>query len=144
MSRSITVKIATDKVIAMLQTKLAEMDKAAAEYPVQLAKYEKELKTWENNCVKIAVKNASKAVESEASYTRSYNGGRDAEGLKVSLFFKGELFPAKPTGPSYSTSPDNYHFKNDREELEQTIRLLQMHEGDYISTATYKNVSRFL
>ena len=140
MTRGITVKVPTDRVLTMLKTKLAEMEQQQADYPAKETEYKKALKAWEQACLKYALKNSSKAYETDAS--TAWNNSSDT--VKVTLWFKADDLPKRPKNPNEGVSINGYQWNNDLDELRHTIKLLEMHDGDHISTATYKNVARFL
>jgi hypothetical protein len=140
MTRGITVKVPTDKVLTMLKTKLAEMEQQMVDYPAKEEEYKKALKAWEQACLKYAIKNSSKAQWTDASTTWTNN----SDTVKVTLWFKEGELPKRPKNPNEGRSINGYQWHNDLEELRHTIKLLEMHDGDHISTATYKNVARFL
>jgi len=63
--------------------------------------------------------------------------------MKVTMWFDPALFPPKPEEPEI-VRRGKYSLENDVSELRDTVRMLKLHEGDTISTATYKSVARFL
>lgn len=141
MTRGITVKVPTDKVLTMLKAKLAEMEQTERDYPAIQAKYDAEVAAWEQKCVKYAIKNYTKASAIDA--TSSYSSSNQA--IKVAMYFDLAEMPKRPKNPTNGFNPANsYQWNNELDELKQTIKLLEMHDGDHISTATYKNVARFL
>jgi len=140
MSKSITVKIPTTKVIELLKAKKVQMELDKENYPALRDKYLADVEAWTEKCLKIAIKNAGKAVSSEASF--GYGTIRD--NLKVSMHLPAELFPPRPVDESNASNYNSFKWVDDYKELQQTIRLLEMHDGEFVSTSTYKNVSRFL
>jgi|LauGreDrversion4_2_1035121.scaffolds.fasta_scaffold500362_4 hypothetical protein len=140
MSKSITVKIPTTKVIELLKAKQVQMELDKENYPVLKEKYRAEVAVWEEKCLKIAIKNVGKTLSTEASF--GYGATKDT--LKVSMHLPSELFPPRPKDESNELGITSYKWEEDYKELQQTIRLLGMHDGEFVSTSTYRNVSRFL
>ena len=140
MSKSITVKIPTTKVIELLKAKQVQMELDKENYPALRNKYLADVEAWTEKCLKIAIKNADKTLSTEASF--GYGATKDT--LKVSMHLPSELFPERPTDESNELGITSYKWTEDYKELQQTIRLLEMHEGEFVSTSTYRNVSRFL
>ena len=72
MSRAITVKVATPKVIKALETKLETIKKEYAEQGANEAKYEKSREKWRKEMQEYAIANIKKAENFRTSY-RSWN-----------------------------------------------------------------------
>jgi hypothetical protein len=72
MARSITVKVATPKVINALETKLAQIKKDYAEQGANEAKYELARKEWQKAVGEYAIANVAKAENFRTNY-RSWN-----------------------------------------------------------------------
>jgi hypothetical protein len=140
MSKSITVKIPTTKVIELLKAKQVQMELDKENYPILRDKYLAEVADWQEKCLKIAIKNASKALSIEASFGYGYT----ADTLKATMQLPAELFPPRPVDDSKESTYNSFEWRKDYTELQQTIKLLEMHDGEFVSTSTYRNVSRFL
>ena len=139
-TKGITIKVTTSKVIALLEDKLKTMEQSQTDYSILEADYKSKREAWEKKCVSIAVKQSSKALDSDAGISYS---SRPATTMKVTMWFDPALFPLKPEEPEV-VRRGKYSLENDVNELRDTVRMLQLHEGDTISTATYKSVARFL
>jgi len=140
MSKSITVKIPTTKVLELLKAKQVKMELDKENYPALREKYLSDVAAWEDKCLKIAIKNAGKALAKEAGM--GYGSTRDT--VKVTMYLSADLFPPRPIDESNQYNINSYKWEEDYKELLQTIRLLEMHDGEFVSTSTYRNVSRFL
>jgi hypothetical protein len=140
-TKGITIKVTTSKVIALLEDKLKTMEQSQTDYSILEADYKSKRKAWEKKCVSIAVKQSSKALESDAG--TSYSSGLGNTTMKVTMWFDPALFPPKPEEPEI-VRRGKYSLESDVTELRDTVRMLKLHEGDTISTATYKSVARFL
>lgn len=138
-SRGITIKVSTDKVIQLLEAKLADKQQELANYPALQEKYEAEVKAWEKKCVSIALKNVSKSLESSVQDDWSSRDGT----TKLSIWYDKGLFPEKPKKPEV-VNFGRYSIGNDVTDLQDVIRMLRLHESDTISTSSYKSVARWL
>ena len=141
MARAVSVKIPTAKVIEMVESKLAEMNKAVKEYPALLNAYNKAAKEYAKSVIELAGKNTSKIV--------SYNDydWTDAQ-ISVSFDYRGQanlhigkaIFAKLGDKPEKPSDPDNYQFKGNLEQLEKTLKLLRLTEQESVSASTYNSV----
>jgi protein subunit release factor B len=72
MSRAITVKVATPKVIKALETRLATLEKDYASQTANEAKFQKAQEAWRKEIGKWAIANFSKAENLRTNY-RAWN-----------------------------------------------------------------------
>ena len=72
MARSITVKVATPKVIKALEAKLAKIQNDFANQEKNEAKFQKELTAYNKQLLKLATANFAKATDVRTNY-RSWN-----------------------------------------------------------------------
>ena len=135
--KSISVKIATTKVIKALETKLAQILKDKESQASKEEKFSKAQEKWNKEVAKLAVSVISKA-EDLSAHTR-YNG-------TVSVSFNlpaGTItIPAEPTKDF-----DTYHewqYKEMIEEIENAIRILKMTDEEMVNTSTYNAIARYL
>ena len=63
MARSVSVKIPTSVVIEMIETKLAELNKAETDYPKLLSAYKKDIATFTADLIDLVAKNKKSATE---------------------------------------------------------------------------------
>jgi hypothetical protein len=135
--KSISVKIATTKVIKALENKLAQIKKDKANQKVNEDKYSKAMEKYNKEIAKIALANITKANDLSA-HTR-YNGE-----LNVSFSIpKGSLeLPAEPE-KDFETFHD-WQYKEMVEEIENAIRILKMTDEEVVSTSTYNAIARYL
>ena len=128
MARAVSVKIPTSKVIEMVEAKLEEMKQTAKEYPKLEEQYEKDLLAVSNKIFKIAKDNLGK---DGVIFYNNYSGAS----MSVGKNLLGDIeFPEKPV------SPENYSFKQNKEQLEKTLKLLRMTEQESVSASTYNSV----
>lgn len=137
-SRGITVKLPKDKVIKSLQERLKEYDNIKENYPKLKEAQAKKEEAYKKAVYAAARKALSKATNYTIS-TRNYG----SNGTQVTFSYDPDLLPKEPVSESIE-DPSGYHFRERYEELQQAIRLLTMSEDEYVSTSTYKSITRFL
>ena len=135
--KSISVKIATTKVIKALETKLAEVKKDYANQEANEAKYQKAHKAWAKEISKLAVAQISKAQD--LSVGTRYDG-------RINVDF---MLPAGtinlPDEPQREYEQiHEWAYKEMKEELENAIRILKMTDEEVVSTSTYNAIARYL
>jgi hypothetical protein len=128
MARAVSVKIPTAKVIEMIEGKLEDLSQTAKDYPKLVQQYEKDLTAVLNKAIKIAKDNVG---TEQISVHQSYSGVSIT--LNKSLFADVE-FPERPA------DPDNWQSKQNKEQLEKTLKLLRLTEQESVSTSTYNSV----
>ena len=138
-TKGITIKVTTSKVIALLEDKLTTMEKSLADYPVISDKHDKAVEAWKKKCLSIAAKQATKTLDTTVVEDYSNN----TLTTRVTYWFNRDVFPPKPEQPD-TLKLGKYSMAREVEELQDIIRMLKLHEGDSVSTATYKSVARFL
>ena len=135
--KSISVKIATTKVIKALENKLAQIQKDKANQATNEEKYEKAHEQWSADVAKLALSKISKATELRANVR--YNG-------EVNVDFnlpKGSIdLPAEPK-KDFETFHD-WQYREMVEEIENAIRILKMTDEEVVSTSTYNAIARYL
>jgi hypothetical protein len=135
--KAINVKIATTKVIKALEGALDKLNKDFASQEANEAKHEKAVKAWNKEVGKLALAQISKAEDLSAS-TR-YNG-------KIYVNFE---LPAGtitlPDEPKKDyVSIHEWQYKEQKEEIENAIRILKMTDEELVSTSTYNAIARYL
>lgn len=137
MSKSLSVKVSTAKLIKALEAALAKREKEINDYKKARADYEKEHKEFVKNLTsligtnKVTLKNTSfreKGWQSglpEVEFTFTLNGS-----VKV------------PKEPERTSA----HYSNEREldEIKNAIAILKMTDDEYVGTNTYKGVAQYL
>lgn len=142
MAKGITIKVPTHKLLAQLESKLAEFDRHAEDYPKLREAHKREVEAWKEKVLAKAKKSLSSATHTTVD-THYYGSPQ----VRVSLTFNQDDMPEYPTDKSRDGGlgdPTGYTFIESRNELAQAIRLLKMTDEEYVSTATYRSVTRFL
>ena len=135
--KAISVKIATAKVIKALEGALAKLE---ADYKSQEAneeKHDKAMDKWKKEVAKLAIANISKATDLCAK-TR-YNG-------EINVDFnlpKGTFDMPEQPQRDFVTMND-WVYREQKEEIENAIRILKMTDEEVVSTSTYNAVARYL
>ncbi len=135
--KAISVKIATTKVIKALENALDKLNKDFASQEANEEKYKKAQEKYNKEVGKLAVSAIAKATDLSAH--KRYNG-------EISVSF------ALPAGSI--TLPDEpkkdfitfheWQYREQKEEIENAIRILRMTDEEVVSTSTYNAVARYL
>jgi len=138
MSRQITVKVATSKVIKALEARLATLEKDYSSQEANEAKYQKAREKWQKEIGKWAIENFSKAENIRTNY-RTWN-----KTLNVDFDIVGsdKDFPVEPERNFEQLHQHNY--REQKEEMSNAIRILKMTDEEVVNTSTYNAVARYL
>lgn len=141
MARSVSVKIPTSVVIEMIETKLADLDKAQVDYPKLLSAYNKEIVSYTQEVLDLISKNKKSVVD--------YNDySFDGNNIAINSEWRGsltisigkELVSKIGEKPKKPEDVDTWHTKQKREQLEKTLKLLKLTEQETITSSTYNSV----
>jgi len=138
-SRAISVKVATPKVIAALQTKLAEVQTNYANQGKLQAEFDAAYKQYKEDLTAYAIKHIDKATNFRTNL-RTYNGNC------VNIDFDvPEDLEGCPTEPKrgYTVMYEG-DYKSTVEEISNAIRILQMTDEETVSTSTFKTIAQYL
>ena len=136
--KSISVKIATPKVIKALETRLAELEKNYATQGENEAKYQKAQEKWRKEVGKWAIENFSKAENLRTNY-RNWNKTLNVD---FDLTVDEKDFPKEPEKDFEQIHQHTY--REMKEEMENAIRILKMTDEETVSTSTYNAIARYL
>ncbi len=135
--KAISVKIATTKVIKALENALDKLNKDFASQEANEEKYKKAQEKYNKEVGKLAVSAIAKATDLSAH--KRYNG-------EISVSF------ALPAGSI--TLPDEpkkdfitfheWQYREQKDEIENAIRILRMTDEEVVNTSTYNAVARYL
>lgn len=141
MARSVSVKIPTSVVIEMVETKLADLNKAEAEYPKLLSAYKKNIVDYTTNLIDLMNKNKKNVVD-----YNDYSGDEDNISItsdwrgSVSISVGKQLISKIGKKPEKPEDPTNWNISNKKQELEKTLKLLKLTEQETITSSTYNSV----
>jgi len=137
-SKAISVKVATTKVIKALETALAKLEADYSSQEANEAKYDKARKAWQKELVDYAVANITKAENFRTNY-RSWNNQLN---IDFDLTVAEKELPKEPVKDFETISI--YNYREQKEEISNAIRILQMTDEEVVSTSTYQAVARYL
>jgi hypothetical protein len=136
--KAISVKIATPKVIKALETRLAELEKNYASQEANEGKYNKAMEKWRKEIFAYAIANIKKAENVRTNY-RSWNN-------QLNIDFDLTTSEADlPKEPERDFEQMGHHtYREQKQELENAIRILKMTDEEVVNTSTYNAVARYL
>ena len=135
--KAISVKIATTKVIKALEGALAKLNNDYASQEANEAKHKKANEKWQKDVAKLALDKVSKATDLSA-HTR-YNGE-----IQVSFTLPAGTITLPDEPKKDYVSIHEWQFREQKEEIENAIRILKMTDEEVVSTSTYNAISRYL
>ena len=138
MSRAITVKVATPKVIKALETRLATLEKDYATQGANEAKYNKAVEAWRKEIGKWAIANFSKAENLRTNY-RSWNNSLNVD---FDIITKEGNFPAEPE-KDYETI-HQHSYREMKEDITNALTILKMTDEETVNASTMKSIAQYL
>ena len=136
--KAISVKIPTARVIKALETKLAQLNKDYASQEANEAKFSKQHEAWKKEIAKWAIANFAKSENLRTNY-RSWNNTLNVD---FDIVTKEGTFPAEPEKDFEVVHKHTYN--EQKEEMENAIRILKMTDEEVVNTSTYNAVARYL
>jgi sulfite reductase alpha subunit-like flavoprotein len=137
-SKSISVKIATPKVIKALEASLAKLE---ADYLLQDAlevKYQKAYEKWKKDLIEYAVTNIKKAE----NFRTNYRSWSNCLNIDFDLTVAEKDLPKEPSKDFETIGHHTY--REQKEEMQNAIRILKMTDEEVVSASTYQAVARYL
>lgn len=132
------VRISTAKVLDLLRAKAKETAKQLAELPALQKKHTAEVEAWEKKVIASIPKTAKPASVEVRTHTWGEHNGKTVVTLTYAL-------PQRKFGEKPEERLTNaYTLRNQLEELEKTIKLMELTEDDTVSTSVYKNLADLL
>jgi hypothetical protein len=138
MARSITVKVATAKVIAALETKLAQIKSDYANQEANEVEYQKAYEAYRNTLKDFAITRFDKAVNIRTSF-RSYYGTLN---IDFDIPTTAAELPIEPQRDFVVMA--NHIFNETVSEIENAIRLLKMTDEETVNASTMKSIAQYL
>ena len=136
--KAISVKIATPKVITALETALVKLELDYASQEANEAKYNKAHEKWIKELTDYAVANIKKAENFRTNF-RSWNNTLNID-FDVTVSKDG--LPKEPEKDFVTMHKHTY--QEQKEEIQNAIRILQMTDEETVNTSTYNAVARYL
>jgi DNA repair exonuclease SbcCD ATPase subunit len=138
MTRAITVKVATTKVIKALETRLATLEKDYASTGANEAKYQKAVEAWKKEIGKWAIANFSKAENLRTNY-RSWNNTLNVD---FDIITKEGTFPAEPEKDFEQIHQHSY--REMKEDITNALTILKMTDEETVNASTMKQIAKYL
>jgi len=138
MSRAITVKVATPKVIKALETKLANLKSDKENEASNEAKFQKSMEKWRKDIGKYAIANFAKAENLRTNY-RSWNKTLNVD---FDLTVAEGDFPAEPQR-DFTTIHD-HTYREMVEEINNALNILKMTDEETVNASTMKSIAKYL
>jgi len=136
--KSISVKIATPKVIKALETRLAELEKNYATQGENEAKFQKAQEKWRKEVGKWAIDNFSKAENLRTNY-RSWNNTLNVD---FDIITKEGSFPAEPEKDFEVIHTHTY--REMKEDITNALTILKMTDEETVNASTMKQIAKYL
>jgi hypothetical protein len=138
MSRQITVKVATTKVIKALEARLATLEKDYASQEAKEAKYQKSVEAWRKEIGKWAIANFSKAENLRTNY-RAWNNNLNVD---FDIVVKQGDFPAEPEKDFEQIHQHTY--REMKEDITNALTILKMTDEETVNASTMKQIAKYL
>ena len=138
MSRAITVKVATPKVIKALETKLETVKKDYASQEANEAKYEKARKAWQKEISDYAIANIKKAENFRTNY-RSWNNTLN---IDYDLTVSEKDLPKEPQRDFVIMHQHTYNEMV--EDITNALTILKMTDEETVNASTMKQIAKYL
>ena len=149
MARSISVKIPTSALISQIESKIAEIDTAIANYPAQREQYERDVEAYKTKVIEFIsdyLNKNSRAVgydyNSVIRISQGYNSRFDLTFDTDSI----EGFPTRPTEPKKPNQQEWFgrEHATQKQLLERNLKILKMTSQEEVNASTYGAVMELL
>ena len=138
MTRAITVKVATTKVIKALETRLATLEKDYASQEAKEAKFQKAVEAWRKEIGKWAIANFAKSENLRTNY-RSWNNTLNVD---FDIITKEGNFPAEPEKDFEVIHQHRY--REMKEDITNALTILKMTDEETVNASTMKQIAKYL
>jgi hypothetical protein len=138
MSRVITVKVATPKVINALETKLATIKADYANQDKLEAKFQEELTAWNKALTDYALSKVAEATNIRTNF-RNWNNTLN---IDFDVPTAGADFPPMPTREFEQLHPHTY--REIVEDITNALTILKMTDEETVNASTMKQIAKYL
>jgi hypothetical protein len=143
MARALSVKVPTASVIAMIESKITDIEKRIASYPADVKAYKKAYADYKADLLSIAVKVIKSNATKEDGLDVGTNYNNDViVTIDRSLITLPEA-PEKPTDPSQREWIGREHTSR-LEILKKNLAILKMTQQEEVNASTYSSVMDLL
>jgi hypothetical protein len=136
--KAISVKIPTQRVIVALENALAKLEMDYATQEAKEATHQIAYKAWQKQLADFAIANFAKAENIRTNY-RSYSKTLN---IDFDIIGSESNFPAEPEKDFEVIHQHTY--REQKEEMQNAIRILKMTDEEVVNTSTYNAVARYL
>ena len=138
MSKAITVKVATPKVIKALEARLIKLEKDYTSQEALEAKYQKAVEAWRKELGKWAIANYTKAENIRINY-RNYSNTLN---IDFDIVTKESVFPVEPQKDFEVIRQHSYDEM--KEEIRNALSILRMTDELTVNTSTMNQIAKYL
>jgi hypothetical protein len=138
MARSITVKVATPKVIKALETKLATLEKEFASQEANEAKFDKAYKAYIKQIQDYAIANIKKAE----NLRTNYRNWQKTLNIDFDLTVDEKDLPQAPERGFKVIA--KWEFENMTNEIKNALNILRMTDEETVNASTMKSIAQYL
>jgi len=138
MSRGITVKLPTHKVVTALEAKLAAIKKDYANQEAYEAKYQKAYAAWQKELTDFAIANVKKAFNFRTNY-RAWNSQLN---IDYDITVDEKDLPVCPERAWENMSSHTY--KETVGEISNALSILRMTDELTVNASTMKQIAKYL
>jgi hypothetical protein len=138
MSRGITVKLPTHKVVTALEAKLIAIKKDYANQETYEAKYQKAYAAWQKELTDFAIANVKKATNFRTNY-RAWNSTLN---IDYDVIVDEKDLPVCPERAWENMSSHTY--KETVEEISNALSILRMTDEPTVNASTMKQIAKYL
>jgi hypothetical protein len=138
MTRGITVKLPTHKVVTALEAKLIAIKKDYANQETYEAKYQKAYAAWQKELTDFAVANVKKATNFRTNY-RAWNSTLN---IDYDVIVDEKDLPVCPERAWENMSSHTY--KETVEEISNALSILRMTDEPTVNASTMKQIAKYL
>jgi len=138
MSRQITVKVATAKVIKALENRLTKLEADYTSQSANEAKFQKAREKWQKEIGAWAIKNFAKAENIRTNY-RQWNNTLNVD---FDIITKESDFPTEPEKDFEIIHQHTY--KEMKEDITNALTILKMTDEETVNASTMKQIAKYL
>jgi len=138
MTRGITVKLPTHKVVTALEAKLIAIKKDYANQETYEAKYQKAYAAWQKELTDFAIANVKKATNFRTNY-RAWNSTLN---IDYDVIVDEKDLPVCPERAWENMSSHTY--KETVEEISNALSILRMTDELTVNASTMKQIAKYL
>lgn len=128
------VRISVVKVLDLLRKRQAELQKQSDEYQANVSKWEKAVQAWEKRVISTIPKSAKPSSVSVDVPRYGNDKGKTVISLTYVLDKPADDKPSHPDYPSNHTL----------QEIDRTIKLLELTDDEMVSAGVYRNIADLL